>query len=187
MEEEIQFELDSAKESMQKSVDRLEVELLKIRAGKANPSMLSQVFVDYYGAKTPLSQVANVSTPDARTLSVQPWEKSLLQDISKAIIDANLGLNPQSNGDVIMIAIPALTEERRTSLVKQTKGYGEDAKVAIRVARKDANDVIKKLQKDGLPEDRAKSVEGEIQDITASYSSKVDAVLTDKEKDIMTV
>ncbi|MFT6717057.1 MAG: ribosome recycling factor [Saprospiraceae bacterium] len=187
MEEEIQFELDSAKESMQKSIDRLESELLKIRAGKANPSMLSQVFVDYYGAKTPLSQVANISTPDARTLSVQPWEKQLLQDVSKAIIDANLGLNPQSNGDIIMIAIPALTEERRAALVKQTKGYGEDAKVAIRVARKDANDFIKKLQKDGLPEDRAKTVESQIQDITSLFSGKVDSVLTDKEKDIMTV
>jgi len=187
MEEEIQFELDSAKESMQKSIDRLEVELLKIRAGKANPSMLSQVFVDYYGAKTPLSQVANVSTPDPRTLSVQPWEKALLQDISKAITDANLGLNPQSNGDIIMIAIPALTEERRSALVKQTKGFGEDAKVAIRVARKDANDVIKKLQKDGLPEDHAKTVEGKIQDITSSFSEKVDTVLVEKEKDIMTV
>jgi len=187
MEEEIQFELDSAKESMQKSIDRLENELLKIRAGKANPSMLSSVFVDYYGAKTPLSQVANVSTPDPRTLSVQPWEKSILQDVSKAITDANLGLNPQSNGDIIMISIPPLTEERRTSLVKQTKGYGEEAKVAIRSARKDANDTIKKMQKDGLPEDRAKTIEGEIQDITASYSAKVDSVLVEKEKDIMTV
>jgi ribosome recycling factor len=187
MEEEIQFELDSAREAMQKSVDRLEVELLKIRAGKANPSMLSQVFVDYYGAKTALSQVANVSTPDPRTLSVQPWEKALLQDISKAIIDANLGLNPQSNGDVIMISIPVLTEERRGALVKQSKGYGEDAKVAIRVARKEANDAIKKMQKDGLPEDRAKSVESKIQEITAAFSVSVDAVLSDKEKDIMTV
>lgn len=187
MEEEIKFELDTAKESMQKSIDRLEVELLKVRAGKASPSMLSQVYVDYYGAKTPLSQVANVSTPDPRTLSVQPWEKALVQNISKAIIDANLGLNPQSTGDIIMIAIPALTEERRTALVKQTKGYGEDAKVAIRIARKDANDTIKKFQKNGLPEDRAKTIEVQIQEITTSYSGKVDAVLTDKEKDIMTV
>jgi ribosome recycling factor len=187
MEEEIQFELDSAKEAMQKSIDRLEVELLKIRAGKANPSMLSQVYVDYYGAKTPLSQVANVSTPDPRTLSVQPWEKGLLQDVSKAITDANLGLNPQSNGDIIMIAIPALTEERRSGLVKQTKGFGEDAKVAIRIARKDANDVIKKLQKDGLPEDRAKTIEVKIQNITSSFSDKVDTVLVAKERDIMTV
>lgn len=187
MEEEIQFELDSAKEAMQKSIDRLAMELTKIRAGKANPTMLSPVFVEYYGAKTPLSQVANVNTPDARTLSVQPWEKSMLQDISKAIIDANLGLNPQNNGEVIMIAIPPLTEDRRKSLVKQSKTYGEDAKVAIRMARKDANDGIKQLQKDGLPEDAAKRAEEKIQEVTTVFNSKVDSVLEDKEKDIMTV
>lgn len=187
MEEEIQFEIDSAKEAMQKSIDRLVIELSKIRAGKANPSMLGQVYVDYYGAKTPLSQVANVSTPDARTLSVQPWEKQLLQDISKAIIDANLGLNPQNNGETIMIAIPVLTEERRLSLVKQTKGFGEDAKVSIRSARKSANDAVKQMQKDGLPEDTVKKVEDQIQNVTAEYSSKVDTTLAEKEKDIMTV
>lgn len=187
MQEEIQFELDSAKESMQKSIDRLTVELSKVRAGKANPSMLAQVFVEYYGAKTPLSQVANVSTPDARTLTVQPWEKAMLQDISKAIIDSNLGLNPQNNGDVIMIAIPPLTEERRVELVKQCKSYSEDAKVSIRMARKDANDAIKKMQKDGLPEDLAKKTEDQIQDVTTNYNSKVDTVLAEKEKDIMTV
>lgn len=187
MEEEIQFELDSAKEAMQKSIDRMSMELTKVRAGKANPSMLAQVYVDYYGAKTPLSQVANVNTPDARTLSVQPWEKPMLQEISKAIIDANLGLNPQNNGELIMIAIPPLTEERRRELVKQCKTYSEDAKVAIRMARKDANDAIKKMQKDGMPEDLAKKTEDIIQEVTTSFNSKVDQVLEEKEKDIMTV
>ena len=187
MEEEIQFEMDAAKEAMQKAIDRLVKELTKVRAGKANPSMLSSVFVEYYGAKTPLSQVANISTPDARTLMVQPWEKNLIQDISKAIIDSNLGLNPQNNGEAIILAIPPLTEERRRDLVKQTRGYGEDAKVAIRVARKDANDAIKQMQKDGLPEDTAKRTEDEIQVITQKFTEKVETVLAEKEKDIMTV
>lgn len=187
MEEEIQFEMDAATEAMQKAIDRLVKELTKVRAGKANPSMLSSVFVEYYGAKTPLSQVANVTTPDARTLVVQPWEKNLIQDISKAIIDSNLGLNPQNNGEMIILAIPPLTEERRKDLVKQTRSYGEDAKVSIRSARKDANDAIKQLQKDGLPEDTAKRTEDEIQNVTSKFTDKVESVLAEKEKDIMTV
>ena len=187
MEEEIQFELDAATEAMQKAIDRLANELTKVRAGKANPSMLGSVYVDYYGAKTPLSQVSNITTPDARTLMVQPWEKSLIQEISKAIIDSNLGLNPQNNGEAIMLAIPPLTEERRRDLVKQTRAYGEDAKVSIRIARKDANDSIKQMQKDGLPEDTAKRTEELIQTITGKFIEKVDAVLAEKEKDIMTV
>jgi ribosome recycling factor len=187
MQEEIEFELESAKEAMQKSLDRLANELTKVRAGRANVSMLSQVYVDYYGAKTPLQQIANISTPDAKTLTVQPWEKSTIDIICKAIIDSNLGLNPQNNGDGIFISIPALTEERRKSLVKQTKGYGEDAKVSIRNARKDANDSIKQFQKDGLPEDEAKRVEDKIQVLTDSFTEKVEAILGEKEKDIMTV
>lgn len=187
MEEEIQFELDAAKESMQKAIERLEVELSKVRAGKANPSMLSSVFVEYYGARTPLSQVSNINTPDARTLSVQPWEKGLIQDISKAIIDANLGLNPQNNGDTIMIAIPPLTEERRRDLVKQCKSSGEEAKVSIRMARKDANDSMKGFQKDGLPEDTVKQQEEVIQKMTDDFNAKVDVVISKKEDDIMTV
>lgn len=187
MTEEVQFELDSAKESMVKSMVRLESELLKIRAGKANPSMLSSVKVDYYGSLTPLSQVANVSTPDAKTLSVQPWEKSLIDVISKAIIDSNLGLNPQNNGDIIMISIPVLTEERRRDLCKQAKAVGEDAKVGIRSARKAANDGVKVLKDDGLSEDIIKAAETQIQDLTNSYSVKIDSVIADKEKDIMTV
>jgi ribosome recycling factor len=187
MTEEVQFELDSARELMQKSLERLDQELTKIRAGKSNPSMLSSVKVDYYGALTPLAQVANVSTPDAKTLTVQPWEKGMIEPISKSIIDSNLGLNPQNNGDVIIISIPALTEERRRDLSKQAKSVGEDAKVAIRSARKSANDGVKILKDDGLPEDVQKSAELKVQDLTNEYVTKVDAVITAKEKDIMTV
>lgn len=187
MTEEVQFELDSAVEAMKKALTRLDSELLKIRAGKANPSMLASVKVDYYGSLTPLSQVANVSTPDAKTLSVQPWEKSMIDPISKAIIDSNLGLNPQNNGEVIMISIPALTEERRRDLCKQAKSVCEDAKVAIRSARKAANDGVKALKEDGLPEDMQKQAEDKIQEMTNQYSANCDSVLADKEKDIMTV
>lgn len=187
MQEELQFEIDSAKELMEKSIERLEKELTKIRAGRATPSMLSTVMVDYYGAKTPVSQVGNITTPDAKTLVVQPWEKSALDAISKGIIDSNLGLNPQNNGDSIFISIPPLTEERRKQLVKQTRTYGEDAKVSIRNARKEANDAVKKFQKDGLPEDEAKRIEDNIQEMTDKFSAKVESVLADKESDIMTV
>jgi ribosome recycling factor len=187
MTEEVQFELDSCQEAMQKSLERLDQELTKIRAGKSNPSMLSSVKVDYYGALTPLAQVANVSTPDAKTLTVQPWEKGMLEPISKAIIDSNLGLNPQNNGDVIIISIPALTEERRRDLTKQAKGVGEDAKVAIRSARKNANDGVKLLKDDGLPEDALKDAESKVQDLTNEFVGRVDAVIAAKDKDIMTV
>jgi len=179
--------MESAKEAMEKALVRLDNELTKVRAGRANASMLSQVYVDYYGAKTPLSQIGNISAPDAKTLVVQPWEKGLLDSICKAIIDSNLGLNPQNNGDTVFMNIPALTEERRRNLVKQTKSSGEDAKVSIRNARKDANLAIKKLQKDGLDEDTAEKLEEEIQNLTNTYVAKVDKVLEEKEKDIMTV
>jgi ribosome recycling factor len=187
MTEEIKFELDSATEAMLKSMERLDSELLKIRAGKANPSMLSSVKVDYYGSLTALAQVANVSTPDAKTLSVQPWEKSLIDVISKAIIDSNLGLNPQNNGEIIMISIPALTEERRRDLCKQAKSVAEDAKVGIRSARKSANDGIKALKDDGVSEDIIKAAETKVQELTNVYTIKIDSILIDKEKDIMTV
>lgn len=178
---------DMAKESMQGSIQHLANELLKIRAGKASPAMLDGIFVEYYGSSTPLNQVANVNTPDARTLTVQPWEKSMLEPIEKAIINSNLGLNPQNNGDIIIINIPTLTEERRRTLLKQAKAEGENAKVGIRNARKDANDEVKRLQKDGLPEDMAKDAEEEVQKITNSFSNKVDELIEKKEKDIMTV
>lgn len=179
--------LDDTAGSMKKAIDHLESELKKIRAGKAHPSMLDSVMVDYYGSMTPLKQVANVSTPDPKTISVQPWEKAMLDPIATAIINANLGLNPQNNGEVIMINVPVLTEERRRDLVKRAKAEGEHAKVSIRNARKEANDMIKDLEKDGLSEDEAKRAEQKIQDLTNSHSDKVDYVLDLKEKDIMTV
>ena len=185
--EEINLILEEAEEAMNKSISHLSIELSKIRAGRANPSMLDSVKVDYYGTPTPLAQVGNVSTLDSRTLNIQPWEKGMLEPISKAIIDSNLGLNPQNNGDVIIISIPALTEERRRDLSKQAKAVGEDAKVAIRSARKSANDGVKSLKDDGLPEDVQKSAEIKVQDITNEYVAKVDSVIAAKEKDIMTV
>ncbi|MBL4592346.1 MAG: ribosome recycling factor [Flavobacteriales bacterium] len=187
MTEEIQFALDAAKEAMDNAMAHLDIELQKIRAGKATPMMLNKVVVEYYGSLTPLNQVANVNAVDGRTLSIQPFEKSLLEEIEKGIAHANLGLNPQNNGETILINIPALTEERRIELSKQAKSEGEDAKVGIRNARKDANDEIKKLGTDGLSEDQAKDAEGEIQKITDGFSTKIDALIEAKEKDIMTV
>lgn len=187
MTEEIQMALDEAKEGMENAIEHLESNLSKIRAGRANPSMLSGVRVDYYGAPTPLSQVANVTSLDARTLSVQPWEKSVLEDIERAIVNANLGLNPQNNGEMIMINIPVLTEERRIDLVKKAKSEAEVAKVSIRNNRKTANDFVKSLEKDGLSEDMAKGAEASIQDLTNSYSEKVDKIVEAKEADIMKI
>lgn len=187
MNEEIQFALDAAKESMENAMTHLDAQLQKVRAGKASPMMLSRVAVDYYGTLTPLNQVANVNALDGRTLSVQPWEKSMLEEIEKGIVHANLGLNPQNNGETILINIPALTEERRTELSKQAKAEGEDAKVGIRNARKDANDEIKRLKTDGISEDQAKDAESEIQNITDGFSNRIDALIDAKEKDIMTV
>jgi len=185
--EEIEMIYDIAKESMEAALDHLHKELLKIRAGKASASMLEGVFVDYYGTNTPLNQVSNINTPDARTISVQPWEKPMLPVIEKAIMVANLGLNPQNNGELIIINVPPLTEERRLGLVKQTKTEGEHAKVSIRNARKEANDEIKKLQKDSISDDLAKDAEERIQKLTDAYGKNVDSILEVKEKDIMTV
>ncbi len=185
MNEEIDMAIEEAQASMSKSIQHLEVELLKIRAGKATPSMLDSVKVDYYGSPTPLSQVANVNTLDARTITVQPWEKSMLDEICKGIINSNLGLNPQNNGESILINVPALTEERRRELVKKAKAEGEHAKIGLRNARKEANDFIKKL--DGISEDLIKGGEDKIQKLTDSFSVKVDELIVKKEKDIMTV
>ena len=187
MTEEINMIIDMARESMAASIEHLANELAKIRAGKANPSMLDSVSVDYYGSKTPLSQVANVNTLDARTLSIQPWEKQMLEEIEKAIINSNLGLNPQNNGELIVINVPQLTEERRRDLVKQAKAAGEHDKVSIRNARKDANDEIKKLSNEGLPEDMGKAAETSVQDVTNEYTKKIDQLVSVKEADIMTV
>lgn len=185
--EEVQMFYDEAKESMEKSIRHLEEELAKIRAGKANPAMLHGISVDYYGNITPLNQVANVSTPDGRTLQIKPWEKSMLEPIEKAIHAANIGLNPMNDGEQIRINIPALTEERRKDLMKQVKHVAEESKISIRNARRDANEGIKSLRKDGLPEDEEKKGEAEIQNLTNLYIEKVDKYLERKESEIMTV
>lgn len=185
--EEIEFILDSTKESMAGSIAHLEKEFLNIRAGKATPAMLGGVFVDYYGSQTPLSQVANVNVPDARTITIQPWEKSMLQPIEKAIMVANLGFNPMNNGDNIIISVPHLTEERRRDLVKQAKSEAEDAKIGVRNARKDANNDIKKLEKEGVSEDACKSAEDDVQELTNSFIKKIEELLAVKEAEIMKV
>ncbi len=187
MDEEVKMVLDMAEESMSAAIEHLNKGLVKIRAGKAHQSMLDGIYVEYYGAQTPLNQVSNVNALDARTLSIQPFDKSALENIEKAIMAANIGLNPQNNGELIMINVPQLTEERRKSLVKQAKAEGEHAKVSIRNARKEANDEIKKLEKETISEDLAKMAEEDIQKLTDSFSQKVDNMMAEKEKDIMTV
>jgi ribosome recycling factor len=183
----IESVIKSTREMMDKAIDHLESELVKIRTGKATPNMLDSVMVDYYGSMTPLNQIANVNTPDARTLVVQPWEKSRLGDIERAIINSNLGLNPQNDGEMIRINVPPLTEERRKDMVKLAKGEAEHCKISIRNARKNANESIKKLQKDGLAEDLAKDAETSVQNMTKDYETRVDDHLVKKEKEIMTV
>lgn len=185
MEEEIDIILESVEEQMKASITHLEKQLLKIRAGRANPSMLEGVRVEYYGSITPINQVANINTPDARTLAVQPWEKSMIPELEKAILNSDLGLNPQNNGEQIMINIPPLTEERRKDLVKRTRKEGEEAKISIRSARRDGLDEMKKI--DGLPEDTEKDTEESIQNLTDKYTKEVDAILEHKEEDIMRV
>jgi len=175
------------KSSNEKSLTFLSSELRKIRTGKATPDMLSGVMVDYYGSMTDLSQVANVGTLDGRTLTVQPWEKNILSECAKAIINSNLGLAPQDNGEMLIITIPMLTEERRKDLAKIAKSEGEHAKVSIRNNRKDAMDYVKELKNEGLSEDIVKSAEAEIQEITNSYVKRIDEVLDAKEKDIMKI
>ncbi|WP_162126587.1 ribosome recycling factor [Flavobacterium phycosphaerae] len=185
--EEIEFILDSTKESMNGSIAHLEKEFLNIRAGKATPQMLGGVFVDYYGSQTPLSQVANINVPDARTITITPWEKAMLHPIEKAIMIANLGFNPMNNGDNIIINVPALTEERRRDLVKQAKAEAEDAKIGIRNARKEANTDIKKLEKEGTSEDICKTAEDDVQKLTDAFIKKIDEHLLHKEAEIMKV
>lgn len=176
-----------AEEQMTKAIDHLEVELIKIRAGKANPQMIDGITVDYYGSLMPLNQVSNVSVMDARTLSIQPWEKNMLQPIEKAIIAANIGINPQNDGNIIRLFLPPLTEERRRELVKKCHGEGEHSKVAIRNIRRDAIEHIKKLQKNGLSEDATKDAEADVQAITDKFIGVVDKHLGSKEKEIMAV
>ena len=185
MNEDIQFILDTTREAMDNAIAHLKKQFLNIRAGKASPAMLGSVMVDYYGTQTPLSQVANVNTPDGRTITVQPWEKSMLQEIERGIAYANLGFNPMNNGETIIINVPPLTEERRRDLAKQAKAEAEDAKVSIRTARKDAMNDIKK--NDDISEDLQKNAEIDVQQLTDNNVKKIDELFDNKEKEIMTV
>lgn len=187
MTDDLSFIQEEGKEFMTKAINHLEAELVKIRAGKANPTMLDGIVVDYYGNPTPINQVGNISAMDARTISIQPWEKNMLQPIERAIIAANIGINPQNDGNIIRLFLPPLTEERRREMVKRSNAEGEQAKVAVRSIRRDAIEQIKKLQKDGLSEDQAKDAEAEIQEMTDKYISLVEKHLAAKEKEIMSV
>ena len=187
MPEDIPSIVAQASDHMNKAISHLETELTKIRAGKANPQMIDGIQVDYYGSQMPINQVANISVMDARTLSIQPWEKNMLQPIERAIIAANIGINPQNDGAIIRLFLPPLTEERRKELVKRCQGEGEHSRVAIRNIRRDAIEHIKRMQKNGLSEDAAKDAEDEVQQVTDKFISAVEKHLTTKEKEIMAV
>ncbi len=187
MNEEIQMYLDDAKERMEKALAHLEEELGKIRAGKASPAMLKDIKVDYYGSLTPLTQMANVGTSDARTIVIQPWEKKMIGEVEKAILKANLGFNPVNNGEIIRIQVPELTEERRQQLSKMVKQEGENAKIAIRNIRRDSISEIKKLEKEGVSEDESKEAQELIQKLTDNNTKKVDSIIEAKQTDIMNV
>jgi len=185
--EELELVKDDAESQMKKAISHLEAELIKIRAGKANPSMVDGITVDYYGAHMPINQVANVNVLDARTLSIQPWEKNMVQPIEKAILQANIGITPQNDGVQIRLFMPPLTEERRKELFKKASGEGEHSKVAIRNIRRDSIEHIKRLQKNGLSEDAAKDAEQDVQHVTDKYIALVDKHLAAKEKEMMSV
>ena len=187
MEEEIQLYLNEARDLMNKAVKHFTNELTKIRAGKAMPNMLDGLMVDYYGSPTPIGQVASVNTPDARTLVVKPWEKKLISEIEKAIINSDLGLNPQNDGDLIRLNIPPLTEERRKNLMKQVKNEAENGKISVRNIRKDTNESLRKLLKEGASEDEIKRAEEQVQILTSQYSETIDGLVGKKETEIMTV
>lgn len=187
MTDDLSLILDEAKDLMKKAINHLEAELSKIRAGKANPTMLDGINADYYGNPTPINQVANISAMDARTLSIQPWEKNMLQPIERAIIAANIGINPQNDGNIIRIFLPPLTEERRKEFVKRSNGEGEQSKVAIRNIRRESIEQIKKLEKEGLSEDGAKDAEQDVQETTDRFIALVEKHLEAKEKEIMVV
>jgi ribosome recycling factor len=187
MNEEVQMVYEMTKERMEKAVEHLDSELIRIRAGKANVHILDGVLVDYYGTPTPLNQVSNVSTPDAKTIMIQPWEKSMIDTIEKALMQSNVGITPGNNGEVIRLVVPQLTEERRRDLVKQVKNEGENARVSVRNARREANDEYKNMQKDGLSEDEAKTAEDNIQKLTDDFTEKVEKIVEAKEQDIMTI
>lgn len=179
--------LNEASTRMQKSVDHLEEELLNIRAGKASVNVLNGVMVEYYGSQVPVSGAASVTVPDAKTILIQPWDKNLIRVIEKAIIDSNIGLTPSNNGEQIRLTMPPLTEERRKELVKRARGEAETARVSLRNARRDAIELFKKAQKEGMPEDEAKDGEQQIQKVLDKFSKKIDEILAVKEKEIMTV
>ena len=187
MNEEVELILMDTDEKMQKSVKHLENEFVKIRAGRANVHMLDGLMVDYYGSPTPLSQVSNINAPDARTLAIQPWEKTMIEPIEKSVMAANLGLTPVNNGEIIRIHVPMLTEERRRELVKRVKNESENAKISIRSIRRDSNDQLKKLIKEGLSEDLEKDAEKEVQDLTDLFIENIDKLASEKETDIMTI
>ncbi len=187
MNEEVELILEDARERMQRSIKHLEADLMKIRAGRANVNMLDGIMVDYYGSQTALNQVANINTPDAKTIAIQPWEKTMIDPIEKAIMVSNLGLNPMNNGEIIRISIPVLTEQRRQELVKQVKNEGENGKVSVRNVRRDTNDYLKKLLKEGLSEDEEKDAEKNVQDLTDQYIKKIEEIIDVKDKDIMTI
>jgi ribosome recycling factor len=187
MNEEVELVFEMTKERMDKAIEHLDNELMRIRAGKANVHILDGILVEYYGTPTPLNQVSNISTPDAKTIMIQPWEKNMLHVIEKAIMNSNVGITPANNGEVIRLVVPQLTEERRRDLVKQVKAEGENARVSIRNSRRDANDEYKQMQKDGLSEDEAKTAEDLIQKLTDEYTEKVDKIVDSKEEDIMTI
>lgn len=187
MNEEVQMVYEMAKEHMVKAIEHLDNELIRIRAGKANVHILDGIMVDYYGTPTPLNQVSNISTPDAKTIMIQPWEKSMIDTIEKALMVSNVGITPSNNGEVIRLIVPQLTEERRRDLVKQVKNEGENARVSIRNARREAKDEYKSMQKDGLSEDETKSAEDDIQKLTDEFTEKVEKIVESKETDIMTI
>jgi ribosome recycling factor len=187
MDEEVQLYLDDAKEQMEKTVVHFSHEMMKLRAGKANPQILDGILVDYYGAHTPLSQVANINSPDAKSLVIQPWDKKMIDPIEKAILGANIGITPMNNGEIVRLNFPPLTEERRKLLVKQVKHEGENARVSIRNSRRDLIEEIKKMQKNGLPEDVVKTTEEKADKLTEMFYKKVDEVIAAKEKEIMTI
>ena len=187
MDEEVAMLFEDAEERLEKTIDHLKSDLSKIRAGKADIHILDGITIDYYGTPTPLSQVSNINTPDAKTIAIQPWEKALIPTIEKAIMEANIGLNPDNNGEIIRLFLPPLTEERRKQYVKQAHQEGETARIAVRSIRHDVLDELKKMQKDGLSEDIVKKKESAMQDLYNVYIKKIDEAISRKEKDIMTI
>ena len=187
MNEDVQLIFEMTRERMEKALDHLDNELLRVRAGKANVHILDGIMIDYYGTPTPLNQVSNISTPDAKTIAIQPWEKNMIDPIEKALMNSNVGITPTNNGEVIRLMIPQLTEERRKDLFKQVKNEGEHARVSVRNSRRDANEEFKQMQKDGLSEDETKTAEENVQKLTDEFTEKVEKMVAAKEEDIMTI